>query len=412
MARALLEAGIVPDLVLGTSIGAINGAAIAADPTPQGAQRLIRTWDALASGEVLGGSLLGRVGRIVRNGTSLHDSDDLRRLLLEHLPASRFDDLVVHFECVDLAVVVAPLTLTVAALVCLATRSGLPLRTARLLVAYAWIELFVLPRLITAEEDDWDALLREVLDGLYRAMRRTLDVGVAVQGGSVPDAGLRGDGGVIVLARHCGPGDSVFLAWLLAVHHGLRLRVVLTALLRLEPSIDLAGDHLPLCFIGPRRRRARACVEDVARSMTSGDALLLFPEGQNFSRPRRRRALADLRDSGAFRRERRARRHTHTLPPRIGGTFAALTGAPDADVVLLAHSGFADDGRDRPVWRLPTHRTLLVHTTLVPSAEVPRHDDDAMSAWLDDAWARVDDWIATTVDDDGPAAATRPRRTA
>ena len=32
MARALLEAGIYPDLVCGTSVGAINGAAIAAIP--------------------------------------------------------------------------------------------------------------------------------------------------------------------------------------------------------------------------------------------------------------------------------------------------------------------------------------------------------------------------------------------
>ncbi|ODU04745.1 MAG: hypothetical protein ABS81_09220 [Pseudonocardia sp. SCN 72-86] len=306
-----------------------------------------------------------------------------------------------------LVVVTAPVTLAVAALLCVPTRSGLPLRTARLLVAYARIELAVLPRLITADEDDWNALLRDVLDRLHSAMRTILDVDVAVQHGSVPDAGLRGDGGVIVLARHCGPGDSVFLAWLLAVRHGLRLRVVLTALLRLEPSIDLAGDHLPLCFIGPRRRRARACVEDIARSMTSGDALLLFPEGQNFSRSRWRHALADLRESGAFRRAQRARRHTHTLPPRLGGTFAALTGAPDADVVLLAHTGFTDDGRNRPMWRLPTHRTLLVHTTFVASADVPRHDHEAMSAWLDDAWARVDDWIATTVDsaDDEPRSA-------
>ena len=38
MARALLEAGIRPDLVCGTSVGAINGAAIAADPTPEGAR--------------------------------------------------------------------------------------------------------------------------------------------------------------------------------------------------------------------------------------------------------------------------------------------------------------------------------------------------------------------------------------
>lgn len=311
-----------------------------------------------------------------------------------------------------LVIVTAPLTLAAAALLCLVTRSGLPLRTARLLVAYARIELSVLPRLITADEDDWNSLLRDILDRVYAAMRRTLDVQVAVQQGSVPDAGLRGDGGVIVLARHCGPGDSVFLAWLLAVHHGLRLRVVLTALLRLEPSIDLAGDHLPLCFIGPHRRRARACVEDIARSMTSGDALLLFPEGQNFSRSRWRRALTDLRDSGAFRRAQRALRHTHTLPPRLGGTFAALTGAPDADVVLLAHTGFTDDGRDRPVWRLPTHRRLLVHTTFVASADVPRHDHDAMSAWLDAAWADVDDWIAATVSGDRQTPAAGSPRSA
>ena len=45
MARALLEAGVRPDLVCGTSVGAINGAAIAADPR-RGAQRLLAIWDA------------------------------------------------------------------------------------------------------------------------------------------------------------------------------------------------------------------------------------------------------------------------------------------------------------------------------------------------------------------------------
>ena len=44
MARALAEAGIVPDLICGTSIGAINGAAIAADPTQRGAKELLTTW--------------------------------------------------------------------------------------------------------------------------------------------------------------------------------------------------------------------------------------------------------------------------------------------------------------------------------------------------------------------------------
>ena len=41
MASALLDAGIRPDVVCGTSVGAINGAALAADPTPAGARRLV-----------------------------------------------------------------------------------------------------------------------------------------------------------------------------------------------------------------------------------------------------------------------------------------------------------------------------------------------------------------------------------
>ena len=37
MLRALAEAGIAPDLILGTSVGAINGALFAADPSVEGA---------------------------------------------------------------------------------------------------------------------------------------------------------------------------------------------------------------------------------------------------------------------------------------------------------------------------------------------------------------------------------------
>ena len=44
MLRALLEAGMRPDLVVGTSIGAINGAAIAADPTLETVARLRSVW--------------------------------------------------------------------------------------------------------------------------------------------------------------------------------------------------------------------------------------------------------------------------------------------------------------------------------------------------------------------------------
>lgn len=100
MARALLEAGVRPDLVCGTSIGAINGAAIAVDPTTKGAERLLMMWDALAGDDIFDSSPLRRVAEVVRSKTALHDNRHLRELLREHLPAKTFEDLAVPFECV------------------------------------------------------------------------------------------------------------------------------------------------------------------------------------------------------------------------------------------------------------------------------------------------------------------------
>lgn len=51
MLRALLAAGITPDLVVGTSIGSLNGAFVAADPTVEGVARLEELWrDVVRSG--------------------------------------------------------------------------------------------------------------------------------------------------------------------------------------------------------------------------------------------------------------------------------------------------------------------------------------------------------------------------
>lgn len=100
MARALLEAGVRPDLVCGTSVGAINGAAIAADPTPEGAQRLLEMWERLAGNGMLDGSLVGRLASLVSRRTALHGNGGLRRMLRDRLPAQTFEDLVVPFECV------------------------------------------------------------------------------------------------------------------------------------------------------------------------------------------------------------------------------------------------------------------------------------------------------------------------
>ena len=100
MLRALLERDIVPDLVVGTSIGAINGAAVAAEPTVAAVARLAEMWTSFERDDVFGGSVLGRLGTLARTRTHLHRNDGLRRLLSDALPVDAIEALPVPFECV------------------------------------------------------------------------------------------------------------------------------------------------------------------------------------------------------------------------------------------------------------------------------------------------------------------------
>ena len=100
MVRALLERGIRPDLVLGTSVGALNGAMVAADPSPATASRLAELWAELAESAVFSGSVFGRARTLIRHGTHLHSSDALRQLAAEHLPVRAIEELQVPFQCV------------------------------------------------------------------------------------------------------------------------------------------------------------------------------------------------------------------------------------------------------------------------------------------------------------------------
>ncbi len=99
MLQALLERDIRPDLVVGTSVGAVNGAAIAADPSPATVERLREVWVELDDDRLFGGSLFAGATKIFKRRTHLHPNDALRSLLGDLLPA-RFEDLMVPFECV------------------------------------------------------------------------------------------------------------------------------------------------------------------------------------------------------------------------------------------------------------------------------------------------------------------------
>ncbi|GAA3425588.1 patatin-like phospholipase family protein [Streptosporangium nondiastaticum] len=99
MLRALDEAGVKPDVVVGTSVGALNGVMLAADPAAAVA-RLTSLWESEAVRTAFGGSWMTRLSTLARSGTHLHSAAPLRGLLAGMLPVTRIEDLAVPFQCV------------------------------------------------------------------------------------------------------------------------------------------------------------------------------------------------------------------------------------------------------------------------------------------------------------------------
>src|SRR4029453_17698662 len=82
MLEALMEFGIRPDIVVGTSVGALNGALVAHDPRPHVAAELRGMWQtAFSNGRVYGDGPVRQLRRAARTGTHLHSSQGLRRAL-------------------------------------------------------------------------------------------------------------------------------------------------------------------------------------------------------------------------------------------------------------------------------------------------------------------------------------------
>jgi NTE family protein len=100
MLRALAEREIRPDLIVGCSVGAINGAALAEDPSPAGIERLERLWRELDGNDLMPRRVLPRAVALARKGEAIHDNEGLRRALESELTARTFEELAVPFQCV------------------------------------------------------------------------------------------------------------------------------------------------------------------------------------------------------------------------------------------------------------------------------------------------------------------------
>lgn len=101
MLRALEEVSIKPDLILGTSIGALNGAVIADSPGTEGVERLVGFWEEAIATELLQSSFLDRAKRVATLKPAINETDDLRDVLVKAIdPDLQIEDLSIPFQCV------------------------------------------------------------------------------------------------------------------------------------------------------------------------------------------------------------------------------------------------------------------------------------------------------------------------
>ena len=242
-------------------------------------------------------------------------------------------------------------------------------------------------------------LVQGVMWVFFREARRVLRLSIATDGPS-PDAhpGVP----LLVACRHAGPGDSFTLIHALMHWYGREPRVVLKDTLAWDPMIDVVLNRLPARFIDPRGGDLEDQIRELAHGLDENDAFVIFPEGGNFTPERRRRGIERLRQLGLHAMVRRAEELTHVLAPRPGGFLAALDGAPDADVVLVAHTGLDHLVTVRDVWReLPMDKQIVMRWWQVPREEIPEGREQRIE-WLFDWWERIDTWVQDNRPEDLP----------
>ncbi|HSV40858.1 MAG TPA: 1-acyl-sn-glycerol-3-phosphate acyltransferase [Nocardioidaceae bacterium] len=201
---------------------------------------------------------------------------------------------------------------------------------------------------------------------------------------------------LLVCCRHAGPGDSFVLMHALLSWYHREPRVVLKDTLAWDPMIDVLLTRLPARFVNPQPKAGtdlESTIGELARNLDENDAFVIFPEGGNFTPERRERAIERLKRLGLHRMAARAERMTNVLAPRPGGFIAALDAAPDADVVLVAHTGLDHLLTIGDVWReLPMDKRLIMRWWRVPREEIPE-DRDGRIDWLFARWEEIDRWI-------------------
>jgi len=99
MLKALFEYDVAPDLILGTSVGALNGAMVARDPSPAVIDRLTELWTNVGTAkDVYPTKPLTTVRRAVTSGTHVFSDRPMRQRLEEEFGDLTFEELAVELQ--------------------------------------------------------------------------------------------------------------------------------------------------------------------------------------------------------------------------------------------------------------------------------------------------------------------------
>jgi 1-acyl-sn-glycerol-3-phosphate acyltransferase len=242
------------------------------------------------------------------------------------------------------------------------------------------------------------AVMRWFVGGVYRSVTRWAPVDVRTRDSADAVRVLSARRSpVVVLGRHAGEGDSLLVLHEVLCRHRREPRIVLHEALRLDPLIDALGSRLPNRFLDPRGGDSEVEIAAMTTNLTAGEAVLIFPEGGNFSAARRDRGIERLEQTGHAEEAAWARGMSHVSAPRPGGTLAALDAAPDADVIVFGHRGMPEGARQ--LWqRLDRGQTVELRLWLVPAEEIPSGRDERID-WLFGLWRTLDAWIGGRPDD-------------
>lgn len=100
MLQALIRRGIVPDAIYGASVGAINAAGFAGDPTPEGVEHIATLWRAITREDVFPQGRIPSPWRFFQQRESVFPNDGVRRIIRSGLRFERIEDSPVHLEVI------------------------------------------------------------------------------------------------------------------------------------------------------------------------------------------------------------------------------------------------------------------------------------------------------------------------